>query len=63
MNGKAKCKGGTLCKIIEIGNFLAELCKARNTARILALLVWMPCMEAEFILISNDTKNSMKELR
>ena len=55
-----KCKGGTLCKFSKWPIFLAELRKLQkigNTSPSLALLV---CMDAEFILVSNDTKSAKK---
>ena len=56
-----KCKGGTLCKNLKIGQFLGPTVKGYkiiNISRILALLV---CMDAEFILVSIDTPISMKQ--
>ena len=56
-----KCKGGTLCKNLEIGHFLGHTLKGYtivNTSRSLAQLVWM---DAEIILVSTYTKISMKQ--
>ena len=56
-----KCKGGTLCKNLEIGHFFGHTLKDYkivNTSRILASLVWM---DANFILVCTDTKISMKQ--
>ena len=55
------CTGGTLCKNLNIGYFFGPNLKGYiilNTNRILASLVWM---DAEFILVSIDTKISMKQ--
>ena len=54
-------KGGPFAKFSKWPNFLAELRKLqkiRNTSPILASLV---CMDAEFILVSNDTKSAKKK--
>ena len=56
-----KCKGGTLCKNLKIGQFLGPTLKGYkiiNISRILALLVWM---DAECIVVSIDTPISMKQ--
>ena len=41
---------------------MAELCKARNTSQIFRLIGTDALDSAEYILLSNDTKNSVKEL-
>ena len=54
-------KGGPLAKNLKIGHFFGPNLKGytiHNTSRILASLIWMV---AEFILVSIDTKSSMKE--
>ena len=54
-------KGGTLCEILEIGHFFGPTLKGYKiltTCRILDSLVWI---DAEFILVSVDTKLSMKQ--
>ena len=56
-----KCKGGTLCKNLEIGHFFGHTLKGYkivNASRTLALFVWM---DAEFILVSTDTQISMTQ--
>ena len=53
-------KGGSFAKFSKWPIFLAELRKLQkigNTSPSLALLV---CMDAEFILVSNDTKSAKK---
>ena len=50
-----KCKGGTLCKNLEIGHFFGHTLKGYiivNTSR----------MDAEFILVFTDAKICMKPL-
>ena len=54
-------KGGPFAKFSKWPIFLAELRKLqkiRNTSPIFASLV---CMDAEFILVSNDTKSAKKK--
>ena len=54
-------KGGPFAKFSKWPIFLAEirkLQKIRNTSAILAKLV---CMDAKFILVSNDTKSAKKK--
>ena len=53
-------KGGPFAKFSKWPIFLAEVQKLQkigNTGPILASLV---CMDAEFILVSNDTKSAKK---
>ena len=52
---------GTLCEILKIVHFFGPTLKGykiHNTSRILASLKWM---DAEFILVSSDTRISMKQ--
>ena len=54
-------KGGPFAKFSKWPIFLAELRKLqkiRNTSPILDSLV---CMDAEFIVVSNDTKSAKKK--
>ena len=53
-----KCKGGTLCKNLEIGHFLGHTLKGYKIVNTGRVLVWM---DAEFILVFTDTKISMKQ--
>ena len=53
-------KGGPLAKLSKWPIFLAELRKLQkkgNTSPIVASLVWI---DAEFILVSEDTKSAQK---
>ena len=51
-------KGGPFAKILKLAIFLDQGYKIINSSRILASLVWM---DAEFVLVSIDTKISMKQ--
>ena len=53
-------KGGPLAKFSKWPIFLAELQKLQKKGNTSPILAYLVCMDAEFILVSNDTKSAKK---
>ena len=54
-------KGGPFAKFLKWPIFLAELRKLQKIGNTSPILAYLVCMDAEFILVSNDTKSAKKK--
>ena len=55
-------KGGPFAKFSKWPMFLAELRKLQKIANTSPILVQLLCVDAEFIVVSNDTKSAKKKI-